>query len=136
MRYRSPSRWFGSASWQQPLVRIMLRRSAIGVSVVGQNTDYFALSNDAHSAFANHPFQLSLESGKASNTRFDLSQLFLSNGISRRAGLLGVIGQTQKLFDRLKGEAEFARVPNERQSLDVRRFVNALISGCSGRGGN
>ena len=104
--------------------------------MVSQNADDFAFSDDASPALTDHSFEFPFKGGKASNPGLDLSQLFLSDGVGRRAGLLGVVGQAQKLFDRLKRESEFACVPNEGQSLDVRRLVNALVSGCSGRSGN
>lgn len=126
----------GSPCWQQSLVGKVLRRSAIGVRVIGQYANDFAFTDNTRPAFADHPLKLTFESGEAGNTGIHLSQLFLSDGISGGTGLLGVVGQTQKLFDRLKRKAEFSRMPNEGQAFDVRWLVNSLVSGSPGRGRN
>lgn len=101
--------------------------------MICQNADDLAFADDAHPTLANHSFKFAFKGGKANNAGLNLSQLFLSDGVGRCAGLCGVIGQAQKFLDRFERKAEFACMSNEGQSLDVRRFIDALVPRSPGR---
>lgn len=133
---RGSLRRLGSPRGQQPLVGVMLGRGAIGVRVVGQNADHFTLTDSSRPALADHPFKLTLKSSQTVDSRYHLSQLLLSNGIGGRAGLIRIIGQSQKLFDCFKRKAQFTRVPNEGQPFDVGWFIDSLVSRGPGWCGN
>lgn len=101
--------------------------------MICKNADDLAFSDHAHPTLADHPFKFTFKGGKANNARLNLSQLFLSDGVGRCTGLFGGIGQAQKFPDRFERKAEFACMSNEGQSLDVRRFIDALVPRSPGR---
>lgn len=107
------------------------RRSAVLVAalgVIGKHFDHPALVDTAVAAALYHQLQLALQGVEASYPLLDFDKMRLGDCVGRLAGLMGVVLQLQKGADRFDLEAEFARMADEHQPVEIAGFIGALIA--------
>ena len=99
--------------------------------MVAQNLDHPAISDPPARALHNHAFQFGLERRQPREAAFYLCQLRLGDGIGGSAGLVGIVGQAEKIADRFQREAKIAGVPDEGQPFQRLAAVEPLVSGAA-----
>lgn len=96
--------------------------------VIGQDLDDAAIRYSSAAALLDHPFELALEAEQARHPMLDLLELRPRDCVGGLARVGRMVGKAQQLADRVKREAELAGMPDERQTVGMRRIVAALIA--------
>jgi len=68
------------------------------------------------------------------NLPFNFGQVLARNRVNARAGSAPLVGQAQKLAHLLNGKSQIARPPDEAQSTQMLKTVDAVVSACPPRG--
>ncbi len=98
------------------------------MTVVSKRLDDTTLGHSPAMTAANHALELCCECLQATDTAFHLLKLAPCDPINGCAGAVRLVGQTQKLSDRVEREAECPTVANESQPFEMRPSEAPLVS--------
>lgn len=96
--------------------------------VITQHFENAAVCDPSAPALFDHAFQFMTECMQTLDTAVYLAELRLRNCIRGIARLIWVVRETDQIADCLQWEPEISGMPNERQTVDGRVIVNALVS--------
>lgn len=73
--------------------------------MITQNLDDPTIGYPVTRALDHHALKFGLQGRQAGKTAFDLGKLRFGDGVGCGTGLIGIVGQAEKVADRLKGKA-------------------------------
>jgi hypothetical protein len=85
--------------------------------MVAQRLDYAAVGDGPLCALPDHPLQLGFQRRQLRDPGLHRSELLLRDDVGGCAGLVGLVGEAQKVADGVQRKPEFARVANESQPI-------------------
>lgn len=97
-------------------------------SVIAEHFDHPAIRNTAAGALRDHPLKLEFERVQMLDAPLDLGKLGTRDGVRSVTRLVGPVGKTQQIADRLDRKSEIPRVADEGQPVDIRLAVDALVA--------
>ena len=94
--------------------------------MVTQHFKNLAFCNAFAIALSNHTFQLFLEGLKTLNPLLDLAKLPPRDRVRIYAGLRWIVGQIQKLADRVERKAQLTLVSNKSEPVEILLIISPL----------
>lgn len=96
--------------------------------VIAEDGDDAAVGDPAAAALVQHSGQLQPQCLQAGDPALDLVKLTLSNGVDGLTWFIGIVHQAQQIADRLQRKAQLTRMTDERQPVDIRLAIEALVT--------
>ena len=87
------------------------------VAVVGKDFDHTTIGHLADGAAGNHAFEFDLQRGQAGDALGDFRQACGGDGVSRGAGLVGLVLESEQCADRVHIEAKLVNKRRSRPPL-------------------
>ena len=101
---------------------------AEALPVVGQNLDDAAVADPTMATLVDHPRLLASQRLKLLDPSIDFEQMRLGDTIGLMAGSLRLLGEDKQFPDMVNLEAEFARMADEIEVVDLGLAIAALIA--------
>lgn len=97
------------------------------LAMVSENLDDAAFADFTMAALVHHALQLRAQSLKSCDALVDLGQMSPGDAVGIVAGTLGFFAQLQKLADIRNFKAQFAGMPDEGQTAQIRLIELAAV---------
>ena len=99
------------------------------VRVIAQHFDHVAIGDPAPGAVVHHSFQFGFQGLQPGDPAFDDQKLGTGDSVNLGAGLIGAVGQAQKVADRLQRETKLAGVADEGEPVLCGAGIKPLVAG-------